>query len=298
MILKYKKIKLSLNFQKKFMIHIPFSYIFRSVIGKELKYLSCVLKQQICSECPLRFKCAYSVLFENPIDKENISLHGRDKAPSPYIIQADYIKNQEIHKVDISVIFTGIGMEYISYFILAAKRAGEIGMFKDRIPYNLDYISCLNNEYSEVFDFNKVEPEEFKFIYDETIEKKDIRLDFISPFRYKKQGKYTSNININDVMLSAKRRIDVLSSIYGDGSISPKMDFTKKFIEKNKLTWEDNSRFSRRQETTMKIGGIVGSMQVSGDFYRSDILLLKAANIFNIGKNVSFGLGYVNFEEI
>ena len=154
---------MTLFFEKKFTVNIPFAYVFRSVLGNELHYLSCVLKQQTCGVCPLRFKCAYSVIFENPVDKDNIVIAGRDKAPSPYIMQAEYYKNTEIDKVDITVIFTGAGVEYISYFLLAVKRAGEKGMFKERIKYEMGYVSCINNEYSLEFDFTSLPLEIYAF---------------------------------------------------------------------------------------------------------------------------------------
>lgn len=297
--INYRRIKLTLFFEKKFTVNIPFAYVFRSVLGNELHYLSCVLKQQTCGVCPLRFKCAYSVIFENPVDKDNIVIAGRDKAPSPYIMQAEYYKNTEIDKVDITVIFTGAGVEYISYFLLAVKRAGEKGMFKERIKYEMGYVSCINNEYSLEFDFTSLPLEIYAFNEGNETAHKKFNIQLITPFRYKKSGKYESNITINDILLSAKRRVDMLSAFYGDKSITPKLDF----IENSKtigstLSWVDSSRYSRRQDTNMKIGGIIGSILIEADFSQQHLSLLEAAKLFNIGKNVSFGLGYIDYEEI
>lgn len=295
----YRRIKLTLFFEKKFTVNTPFIYVFRSVLGNELHYLSCVLKQQTCNACPLRFKCAYSVLFENPIDKDNVVISGRDKAPSPYIIQAKYYKDTEINKVDITVIFTGTGVEYISYFLLAVKRAGEKGMFKERIKYEMGYISCINNEYSIEFDFTSLPLEIYNFNESNKIFHKKLNIQLITPFRYKKSGKYESNININDILLSAKRRVDMLSTFYGDKSITPKLVFIQNSqIKGSTFSWVDSSRYSRRQDTHMKIGGIIGSMLVEADFSEQHLSLLEAAKLFNIGKNVSFGLGNIDYEEV
>ena len=297
--INYRKIKLTLFFEKKIKINIPFVYVFRSVLGNELHYLSCVLKQQTCSICPLRFKCAYSVLFENPVDKNNTVITGRDKAPSPYIIKAEYSKNDEIDKVDITAIFIGYGIDYISYFLLAVKRAGEKGMFKERIKYNMGYISCINNEYSLEFDFTSLPVETYIFSESCVLSHKKLNIQLITPFRYKKSGKYESNININDILLASKRRLDMLSNFYGDKSITPKLTFIEnsKIIESN-LSWQDSSRYSRRQDTRMKIGGIIGCIIVGADFSQQHLSLLESAKLFNIGKNVSFGLGHIDYEEI
>ncbi len=294
----FRKIKITLTFEKKFTVGIPFSYIFRSVIGKQLHYLSCVLKQQTCNNCPLRFKCAYSVLFENPINKDNMVIAGRDKAPSPYIVQADYYKNREIDKVDITVIFVGSGIDYISYFLLATKLAGENGMFKERIKYEVSYILCINNQYSMDYDFSKLPLE--TYIFNDSLDKiyKEIKIKFITPFRYKKNGKYTSDIDINDILLSSKRRLDMLSCFYGNGMILPKIDFIDKNVCEKQLFWSDSERYSRRQDNNMKIGGILGEMIVKANWTYQHLSLLDASVLFNIGKNVSFGLGYILYEEI
>lgn len=294
----YRKIKLTLFFEKTIQINIPFVYVLRSVLGSELHYLSCVLKQQVCTECPLRFKCAYSVLFENPVNKDNTVISGCDKAPSPYIIQAEYLNNTEINKVDITVVFTGLGIDYISYFLLAIKRAGEKGMFKERTKFEMGYISYINNEYSLEYDFASLPVEYFNYNMDNNIIHKHIILKFVTPFRYKKMGKYTSDITINDVLLSTKRRLDMLSVFYGSGNKLPLISNVNNLQEKNQLNWLEGSRYSRRQDRSMKIGGVSGVMDISADFSMQHISLLEAATLFNIGKNVSFGLGHINYEEV
>ncbi len=294
----YRKIRLTLFFEKKFQINIPFVYVLRSVLGNELYHLSCVLKHQVCSSCPLRFKCAYSVLFENPVNKDNTIITGCDKAPSPYIIQAEYLNNTEIDKVDITVVFTGLGIDYISYFLLAVKRAGEKGMFKDRIKFDLGYISYINNEYSLDYDFASLPVEHFYYSVDQNIMHKHILLKFITPFRYKKMGKYTSDITVNDILLAAKRRIDMLSVFYGEGKKTQEISKINNLQEKNQLSWLEGVRYSRRQDRSMTIGGVSGVMDIDADFTTQHLSLLEAAKLFNIGKNVSFGLGYIDFEEI
>ncbi len=294
----YRRIKLTLFFEKKISINIPFAYVFRSVLGNELHYLSCVLKKQVCGECPLRFKCAYSVLFENPVSKDNEVIKGRDKAPSPYIIQAEYYNNTEIEKVDLTVIFTGTGIDYISYFLLAVKRAGENGMFRERIKYTMGYISYSSKEYSMDYDFASLPVE--SYIYDTNEDKvnKNIKISFITPFRYKKMGKYTSDININDILLAALRRVNMLSSFYGIGDTVSYNGNISNAEESHNFSWLEGSRYSRRQDVSMKIGGISGSMNVKADFTMQQLSLLNAAVLFNIGKNVSFGLGHIKYEDI
>ncbi|MGI6394240.1 MAG: hypothetical protein ACOX2F_05860 [bacterium] len=67
-------------------------FLFRSVLGMELKNLSCLFKKRKCQECDLKFQCAYSVIFESPVEKDNPVLQGRNYASHSFIFS---IENNE-----------------------------------------------------------------------------------------------------------------------------------------------------------------------------------------------------------
>jgi len=47
----------------------------------------------------------------------------------------------------------------------------------------------------------------------------------------------------------------------------------------------------------MMLGGLIGTIDVSGTFSQFEIKLLEAAEIFHIGKNSSFGLGKIKIKK-
>ena len=71
MFLKYKKIILKISFNEPVTFYTFPTFIFHSVLGKGLKRLVCLFRGRPCKTCSLRFTCAYSWLFETPIEKEN-----------------------------------------------------------------------------------------------------------------------------------------------------------------------------------------------------------------------------------
>ncbi|MDE7169103.1 MAG: CRISPR system precrRNA processing endoribonuclease RAMP protein Cas6, partial [Mucispirillum sp.] len=295
--LKYQKIDFSLRFEKEFGMRIPAAYIIRSVLGRRLKYISCVLKHAKCDECPLNGKCAYSVLFENPIDRSNAELNGRNRAPSPYIIQCGSYQKECVNKIDVSVIFIDKGAEYIGYFLLALKLAGNDGLFKERIKYEITSLSCNGIIRDLEFNFSSIPLTAYEYESMGKNKNKRLNIKFITPFRYKRDGRYVSDINMEDIIISIKRRLNILSYFYGNGEKIDTADTIGSFEYDKHLKWHENSRYSGRQGTVMKLGGIRGEMSVRGIFSAGQLSLLKAASIFNIGKSVSFGLGHVIIEE-
>ena len=148
---------------------------------------------------------------------------------------------------------------------------------------------------------------------------KTVKINFLTPVRIQHKGKYLSRITYKDIMHAAARRVEMLVNFFGNGeagigagaetnSVGAGADaarrFDAEFIDsaaKDKefdadLKWVDYARYSARQKQSMQLGGLVGAVTVRGRFSELELLLLKAAELFSIGKNVSFGLGRVGVE--
>ena len=61
------------------------------------------------------------------------------------------------------------------------------------------------------------------------------------------------------------------------------------------LRWHDWERWSQRQQTSMKLGGLVGRLVLEGDL-RPFAALLGAAEVVHVGKGATFGLGKLALE--
>ena len=290
----YCHYRLLLRFEYPLTFYQPLPFILRSALGKELKYLSCVLKNQQCAECPLRFKCAYSVVFETPIDKNSQYLKGRNHATPPYAFKLEHESQMDGDTISIGFTLIGKGCEYAPYVMLALARAGENGLFKERVKYTIEDAEC--NGHTLELSTASHPLETFTLCESDTRIYKNLVLNFKSPFRFKKQGTYSSDISLQDILTSIVRRINLLSGFYGDGAqtVLPTDDCEMG----TELRWCEDSRYSARQKETMKLGGVVGKCTIDGEISEHTLSLLKAAELFNIGKNISFGLGYITITEV
>ena len=299
--LEYCSIKVQLELEKEKLFSTYPTFIFHSVLGKELKKLTCLFKNRDCSECSIKYTCPYSVFFVTPIEKNNKVLEGRDKAPHPYIISTDNLVNKKVKDLTLTFTIFGESIRQFPYLYYSLLKAGDKGIFKDRIKYKVKSVdvngrNVLQNDGNLDMDF----PHE-NWIFSGSNaerEKYEINISFISPLRLKNKGKFLSDISFNDVIDASIRRVELLTGFYGnyENLFSENLNYHFELKDKD-IKWVDLNYYSSRQKERLKLGGIVGEIKGEGIFDNKILSLLEAAELFHIGKNPSFGLGMVRVRQ-
>ena len=285
-----------LNYEIKFIDKIYWdktpSMIFRSVLGLHLKKLSCVFKNKKCDDCLLNNSCVYANFFETPICKDKDILIGRNKAPHPFTLNVDLLDN---NMINVSILFIGKSRNYIPYITLALERAGEQGVAKARTKFKINKIIHKNHLFN--FEIDKLSEKietwpnvSGNFEFD--------MVKFITPCRIKTKGHYIDFITANDFIEAMERRVLILDTLYGDNKF-------KLFKEDNLVIesvplnqkWVDLRYYSSRQNKALKIGGVLGAFRIKSELNEYYKQIFKAAEIFNVGKNISMGLGKVSLLE-
>ena len=298
--LEYSKFELNISFESTIEFKTLPTFIFHSVLGKELRRLTCLFKTRECSDCPIKNTCPYSVFFVTPIDKNNEIIRGRDKGPHPYVISVYPFKKDENTK-SITLTFTIFGklIDYFPYVYYSIIKAGQRGVFKNRIKYEVkdvkvNGVSILKEDGNLSMDFERN-------VW--SVDKKDnrpsdytLKVTFLSPTRIKYRGSFLSDISFNDLINSGVRRVEFISKLYGsyDDGINS-LDYDVKVVEKN-IQWKDYIYYSARQREKLKLGGVVGDIQFYGKVDSNTLAVLKTAELLHIGKNPSFGLGKIQIE--
>jgi hypothetical protein len=241
-------------------------------------------------------KCAYSLIFENPVEKDTPYLPGREYAPQPYVINVVPFFSLNVKFLKFEILLIGNRMEYAPYFFAALKMAGEEGLLKERIKFRINKVSSTLGEYTLEQAGNGEIPKE-KYLYHDDGDTCDINLNviFLSPFRYKKAGRYISDIYANDLLAASARRLNMLSGFFGNEE-QIKLPQVSLLCERD-IRWHEDSRYSARQRTTMTLGGVLGKMSIMGTVPRKILSVLDGAKRFNIGKCISFGFGNIDIKE-
>lgn len=123
---------------------------------------------------------------------------------------------------------------------------------------------------------------------------KVIKLEFLTPLRMKKQNRFaTRDIELLDILLSIhKRHLDLQKLPYK----RVKLDTSFKTVSKN-LRYQELTRRSNKQNTTMNLGGLMGEMIIS-NLNQEVYDLLKIGEVIAVGKSTVFGLGKIKIEDL
>jgi hypothetical protein len=278
-------------------------FLFRSVIGMELKNLSCLFRKRKCEECDLKFQCAYSVIFESPINKDNPILKGRNFASHPFIISIENNEKPSFDMISMNITLLGKAIDYFPYLFYSVSKGGESGIGRDRVKYSIE---SVKHEKKEILKNGSLEISGNKKEWIAGANsgrgaKKNYLVEFVSPLRLKKHGKYVDELDYEDFLNAVIRRMNILCGLYGHCEKNPEKTASDTFNKKNliaNLRWVENKRWSGRQKTTMLLGGIKGTMELSGSFTPFERSLLEAGELFHFGKNAGFGLGRIKVREL
>lgn len=294
--LTFLSFSLAITFETKITFKIHPLFLFRSVIGMQLHNIVCLFKKRKCIDCSINRQCAYAMIFETIVDKDNSVIPKNEKAPHPFVLYTEAEENVKTEKINLYLTLIGKAINYFPYFYYALVKAGKYGIQKERIKFEVKDVCIDGKSILEDKDNIKM-PEKFKEFevsFDtETFEKKSIKVEIKTPFRFKKDGKYVSDFEANDFIESIYRRLFIINSLYGEGNFPEWKENKTITIKEKNLFWKDLKHYSARQNDLLKLGGVVGSFILGGNFTPFELSLLKGAEIFNAGKNVAFGLGKI-----
>ena len=287
------------------------AFALRSVLGYNLRSMSCIAHKTTCPDCQYKGTCAYSYIFETIVSPENDIHTGTNRASHPYAFtHFDYTaiqKDCNYSEASFSMALLGHAIDFLPYIYASFYKAGKTGLFKERIKYEILDVSICGN--SILIDENNLQMDfkrqQWKYLTRQDSNKhehRQILVELKSPMRFKAHGKYTIDFSEKDFMGALFRRLKTCCLLYGtfsdDFLAGNKYLLSESVtIKDKKLQWYDSTHYSARQKKAMELGGILGSFMMQGDFSDFDLALLDFAKKFNAGKNTNFGLGQIDFWE-
>jgi len=310
----YTKYRFFIHFVDPIFFGVEPNFIFRSIIGKHLHSLCCIRRSLQCKDCTLSGSCAYAILFETPIKFESVELKGRSSGTHPYVMSIhkpdgsvffiDDPDNGNLRDFIIEVVVCELAIPSFSYFFTALYNAGKDGLFKERKKYTITSIETKIETYYPSGDSIRLSPyiEKWESDLDDTLDKYNMEIKFLTPFRYVEKGTISEPVDGFHVINSAARRMRILTELYGHNYIP--FSYEKKFLQEpyikvleRKLVWKESSRYSAKQGTVMLLGGFLGNIKLEGRFSKSMIDMIDGVSLFHIGKNTAFGFGKVEVKK-
>lgn len=285
----YRIIDLKLKAQTELKLPDFKGSTFRGGFGHIFRKITCVLKKLDCIDCPLKKTCIYSYVFETPSDENSniLNMSKYEKVPHPFVFEPPQSKRKFFNpdeKLNLRIILIGRATEFSPYFVYAISEIGKSGIGKGRGKFSLE-----NTNISDTCSININS-------YENKYSQRILKIRAVTPIRIKYNRELVRNIEFHILIRSLLRRLSLLYYFH----VSPEIliDAPKELIlqsEKIKKVldrtyWYDWERYSSRQDSRMKLGGVVGEMAYEGDI-SPFMPYLNAGEIFHIGKGTSFGLG-------
>ncbi len=291
---QYIPLTISLRFEERVDSEIPPLFIIRSILGSNLHDICCIAHRKTCLQCEHKADCIYSQVFDTYLDKENTIVRGRERAPHPFTIFVEAWNNPIQDSLTFTIMLLGKAIEYSSYIVGAFQRGQTRGYGKRRVRYLVTSVISNNRELLLDEDYLSFQESVLSWKPFESVEDRmysgTVLLKLKSPLRFKERGVYTDTFTNQSLFSCFQRRMETLCLLYGivqeRTSILPKYE-----ISKQNTSWVDYQHYSARQRTRMFLGGIIGELELVGDFSAYDLDLFSFCELFQAGKNTSFGFG-------
>lgn len=267
----------------------------RGAWGHALRRQVCVMHREDCAGCPLKAGCDFTRLFEIQ------AAHGFGSPPQPYVIDAAPIwagplpAGQPCH-FDFVLIGQAISRLYLVVETWRSALAGGLG--RQRVPCRLESVTLPDEADRILFSLAAG----WSALPDTTLELPpphptgELWLSFHTPLRIKIDNDLLGarEITPRHLLEALIRRVKLLAVFHCGtrlaldearlGALADAVDGEKT------LRWMDQDRYSSRQQTQMKLGGLLGDWRLSGPLTEF-VPFLYLGQWLHVGKGATLGLG-------
>ena len=284
----------------------------RGGFGEVLRKTVCSTNKATCEDCIAEDICSYKLIFEGKLGEGRGPFRLSDP-PRPFVFEPMDTKKQVFQKDEVlsfQLNLVGEAIRLFPLFLITFTRLGQEGIGKGRHHYRIENIEFTPT----TLDMDKLHWQAIpkgnswlkevdwtcNFLDKLPSKVKILNLILQTPLRIKVEGKLVDTLHFSTLMSSVIRRITLLGQLYS--GLSPEVDYRSPMkaaseveLIKKELTWWDWERYSSRQDSRMKLGGIVGAVTYLGDL---DLFLpwLALAQYLHVGKGATFGLGKIKIE--
>jgi len=263
--------------------------------------------KKACRECLLGARCAYGYLFETPISPDATVMRRYTHAPHPFVLCPPPNGTCEADSgtsIALSLILFGRAIDHFPYVLLGLLRLGELGLGVERVTFDVEAMASAPDGqviYTGQKDKPVLPPPPRSI--DASVRPPKLgrfRLHLLTPMRIRLQDKVLRRPEFAPLVSAALRRLELLCRVHEAGVYELDGEELVRSAQSTSLVrdetrWHDLSRYSKRQDHRMPLGGIVGTATFEGDFGTLQELMSLAGKV-HVGKGTAFGHGLFRME--
>lgn len=123
-----------------------------------------------------------------------------------------------------------------------------------------------------------------------------LNLRFLTPARIRIKDDLQTGLSFQLLVRSLLRRVSMLAAVHGSGRMQ--LDYrglieraASASVVRSTLRWWDLERYTDRQETKLRVGGLIGEVEYEGLVIDEFMPLICAGELLGVGTGTSLGLG-------
>jgi hypothetical protein len=282
----------------------------RGAFGRALKQTVCVARGTPCEQCLLVHSCVYPYVFETLPPPDSQKMRRYRAAPHPFVLGINEAEDDPCLAEPVYILgltLFGHGNRHLPYFIHAFGRAGERGIGGRRQVLSLlevqQCVDLVQARWRTIFQPGEKlcpAPERTPPLPPVPAA---VRVHLETPLRIRSNGRNVrpQDFSFAELFGNLLRRISLLSYFHTETALE--VDFAglmaqaraMKFKHAD-LHWQDWTRYSSRQQTTMQMGGLRGTVLLDGEKLAPFWPYLWLGQWTHAGKSTSMGLGRYRLE--
>jgi len=271
----------------------------RGLLGSSLKRLVCITRLEECPPCFLYRSCIFPYVFLTPPPPGAVKLPGYVAAPHPFVLIPGAAAEGA---VELGLTLFGMANRYLAYLVHALRDGARQGLRKRTGPLTLVAVEQESSpgsaDWRPILDpAGGLQPLATPpAVWPEAPGR--IRLELHTPLRLRIRNELVGaeHMEFSIFFVNLLRRISLLSYFHTDEPLET--DFKGLAararlvrFEQAGLSWRDWTRYSSRQETKLKMGGLIGSLVLNLEGKEEFWPYLWLGQWTHAGKGTSMGLG-------
>lgn len=286
----------------------------RGNFGATLKRLCCTHDLQTCDAKPPACQCPYGFLFEPKNTTGDPHIRAGEEVARPFVIEPPLDAKRDYRvgeTITFRLLLFGKAQEYLPYFLVTFRELPPLGIPPHRGRIRLDEIWAVNDVAgvkqriylsADRLVRNVAQPLTFADLAATAAQYPTDRLTlhFQTNTILRYQSRTLRRLEFHALLSRLLQRLETIAALYGDAAQSSRLQHfdppaliraAKSItIADDRTHWNVWSRYSRRQEQKIPMGGVVGHVTYAGDL-TPFLPLLLMGQYLHVGKGCVFGLG-------
>ncbi len=308
--LRYRRVRFILRSLSECRLPDFLGSTLRGALAMSFRRMVCTFGMRPCDGCPVQRTCPYPALFETPAATGTQAVKRMRDIPHPILIVPPLRHAKRYRPGDtlaFETVLLGPATQRVPYLIFAVNEMAGQGLGMERSPFQLAAVT--EREGQPLYDGERGqllrEPEPLNL--GEILQPQapaSVRVVLETPLRVKAGGSLLAReIEAADFLCLAGRRLGALIRFHGHDPAGG-FDFRSRMekealpeLRDRHLRWRDLSRYSNRQKSSLKIGGLTGHFTLRGNL-QPWWGILQAVELVHLGKGTIMGLGQIRLQPL